>query len=231
MPYVFSNNDLREIYQELVAGGTSSATAANQVLEISQLTDLNTKDFATQTTLAAVLAKIIAAPATEAKQDTGNTSLATIAGKDFATQTTLAAILAKIIAAPATEAKQDTGNTSLSNIDGKLYAPKGNEVTGYVDSITNTAPQDIIAAQGASNYTYISAILVTNSHATVGTIVHIIDDTSAVLFSGYAAPINGGFTVSFPTPIRTSATNKKVQAICLTTGASVTVSVTGFKGT
>jgi hypothetical protein len=33
------------------------------------LTTLNSKDFATQTTLAAVLAKIIAAPATEAKQD------------------------------------------------------------------------------------------------------------------------------------------------------------------
>lgn len=36
------------------------------------------KDFSTETTLAAVLAKIIAAPATEAKQDTGNTSLAAI---------------------------------------------------------------------------------------------------------------------------------------------------------
>lgn len=67
------------------------------------------KDFATQTTLAAVLAKIIAAPATEAKQDT-------LIAKDFATQTTLAAVLAKIIAAPATEAKQDTGNTALSAI-------------------------------------------------------------------------------------------------------------------
>lgn len=51
---------------------------------------------ATQTTLADVLAKIIAAPATEGKQDTGNTSLA--------------AILAKIIAAPATEAKQTALN-------------------------------------------------------------------------------------------------------------------------
>jgi len=59
------------------------------------------KDFATQTTLASVLAKIIAAPATEAKQDT-------LIAKDFATQTTLASVLAKIIAAPATEAKQDT---------------------------------------------------------------------------------------------------------------------------
>jgi len=41
---------------------------------------------ATQTTLAAVLAKLIAAPATEAKQDT-------LIAKDFATQTTLDSIL------------------------------------------------------------------------------------------------------------------------------------------
>lgn len=72
---------------------------------------------ATQTTLAAILAKLLSAPATEAKQDTGNSSLATIAA-GMATQTTLAAILAKIIAAPATEAtlaaleaKVDTCNT------------------------------------------------------------------------------------------------------------------------
>ena len=77
-------------------------------------------DPATQTTLAAILAKIIAAPATEAKQDTGNTSLATIAGVDFATQTTLAAILAKIIAAPATEAKQDSQVTLLTSIESYL---------------------------------------------------------------------------------------------------------------
>jgi phage protein D len=36
----------------------------------SLLNDIKSKDFATQTTLAAILAKIIAAPATEAKQDT-----------------------------------------------------------------------------------------------------------------------------------------------------------------
>ena len=69
---------------------SNNATEAKQDI-------LNAKDFATQTTLAAVLAKIITAPATEAKQDT-------LIAKDFATQTTLAAILAKIIATPATEA-------------------------------------------------------------------------------------------------------------------------------
>lgn len=73
-------------------------------------------DFATQATLAAVLAKIIAAPATEAKQDTIITALGTLNAKDFATQTTLAAVLAKIIAAPATEAKQDTLITGLGSL-------------------------------------------------------------------------------------------------------------------
>lgn len=57
--------------------------------------------------------------ATAAKQDTGNTTLASILAKIIAapaTEASLAAVLAKIIAAPATEAKQDTGNTSLSRI-------------------------------------------------------------------------------------------------------------------
>ncbi len=99
------------------------STAAKQDTGNSSLSTIASKDFATQTTLAAVLAKILAAPATEAKQDTGNTSLSTIAGKDFATQTTLAAILAKILTAPSTEAKQDTGNTSLASIDSKLSNP------------------------------------------------------------------------------------------------------------
>ena len=72
--------------------------------------------------LADILAKIIAAPSTEAKQDTiiGHVdgleaALDTLNAKDFATQTTLAAILAKIIAAPSTEAKQDT---IIGHVDG-----------------------------------------------------------------------------------------------------------------
>ena len=71
------------------------------------LTTLNGKDFATQTTLASILAKIITSPATEAKQDT-------LIAKDFATQTTLAAILSKIIESPATEAKLETVRALLA---------------------------------------------------------------------------------------------------------------------
>lgn len=68
-------------------------------------------DPATQTTLAAILAKIVSAPSTEAKQDAIVTALGLLG-----TQTTTAAILAKLIAAPATEAKQDTQVTALGTL-------------------------------------------------------------------------------------------------------------------
>jgi hypothetical protein len=116
--------------------GVGDATAAKQDTGNTSLATIAGKDFATQTTLAALLAKVIAAPSTEAKQDSIITLLTTLLGytdgiesllttlnsKDFATQTTEAAILAKLIAAPATEAKQDTGNTSLATIAGKDFA-------------------------------------------------------------------------------------------------------------
>lgn len=60
-----------------------------------RLDTLNLKDFATQTTLAAVLAKISADPAT---------------------QTTLAAVLAKLTSDPSTGAKQDTQATKLDTL-------------------------------------------------------------------------------------------------------------------
>lgn len=72
------------------------------LLHTTSLSNLDGKDFATQATSAAILAKLIAAPATEAKQDTSNTSLASI--------------LAKLIAAPATEAKQDNIITELQSL-------------------------------------------------------------------------------------------------------------------
>jgi len=126
------------------ADGNPIATAGNKLAvrdsEVETLlNDIKGKDFATQTTLSQILAKIIAAPATEAKQTAIELILNSLDGKDYstlakqneilvklaaletklssdpATQTTLAAILAKIIAAPATEAKQDT---LIGHVDG-----------------------------------------------------------------------------------------------------------------
>src|SRR3972149_6441716 len=146
---IWNNNDLKAIYNELVLNGGSSSE-----------------------TLIAILAKIIAAPATEAKQDTliakdfaTQTTLAaalakviaapsteakqdTLIAKDFATQTTLAALLAKVIAAPATEAKQDTGNTSLASLLALHYLPKGNEFYGFSSDLVDNIAYDIVPAGG-----------------------------------------------------------------------------------
>lgn len=101
---------------------TGFATELKQNDIITELQSIAGEDFATQTTLAAILAKIIASPSTEAKQDSMIALLTSIDGKDFATQTTLAAILAKLIAAPATEAKQDSAITQLTNLNAKDFA-------------------------------------------------------------------------------------------------------------
>lgn len=72
---------------------TGGATEAKQDDAIAQLTSIAGEDFATQTTLAAILAKIIAAPSTEAKQDDVITELQAIKVLDFATETTLASLV------------------------------------------------------------------------------------------------------------------------------------------
>jgi hypothetical protein len=137
---------------------TGASTSANQATLIA-------KDFATQTTLAALLAKVITAPSTEAKQDT-------LIAKDFATQTTLAAILAKIIAAPATEA-------TLSSI------------AGYVDGIeallTATNVEGTALASAARTVTVSSADII-NNH---GKGIHIILDVTAVATSDVKVKVEG----------------------------------------
>jgi hypothetical protein len=84
------------------------------------LNDIKGKDFATQTILSQILAKIIAAPATEAKQDT-------LIGHVDGVESALAAILAKIIAAPATEAKQDALIGHVDGIEGALTTLNGKD--------------------------------------------------------------------------------------------------------
>ena len=112
----YATTDAQPISASALPLPTGAATDA-------KLDTLIAKDYATQTTLAALLNKVITAPSTEAKQDAMIVLLTTIAGyvdglegKDYATQTTLAALLAKVIAAPSTEAKQDTLISLLSTV-------------------------------------------------------------------------------------------------------------------
>lgn len=98
-------------------------------------------------------------------------------------------------------------------------------------AITDTAEHDLIAAQGAGVTIYVTDVLVTNSHATVGTLVTLKDNTSGglnIICQGYAAAAGGGFSHSFISA-RACGDNKKLIAICGTNGASVYISVSGYK--
>lgn len=101
-------------------------------------------------------------------------------------------------------------------------------VSGFTGAITGVAATDVIAAPGVGLFTYITQILVTNSHASVGTLVTIQTEDGTGLYAGYAGPAGGGFSVSFPVAIKMPVANKKLQAICGTTGANVYVSASGY---
>lgn len=180
----YASTDAQPISAAALPLPTGAATSAKQDTIIGHvdgietaLTTLNAKDFATQTTLAALLAKVIAAPSTEAKQDAMIVLLTSIAGyvdglegKDYATQTTLAAVLAKIIAAPATEAKQDTLIASNAAIQTAVQT-LDNAIAGaemQVDIVTSALPT------GAST----SALQTTGNTAlsAIQTAVQLIDN-------------------------------------------------------
>lgn len=95
--FMFANEEIR-----LQVGNVAPPSIATNVnVSNFPVTQPLPTGASTEITLAALLAKVIAAPSTAANQ-------ATLIAKDFATQTTLAALLAKVIAAPSTEAKQDS---------------------------------------------------------------------------------------------------------------------------
>lgn len=120
----------------------------------------------------------------------------------------------------------------IADLVGKLitlpYANPENFVNGTTSAITDTTSTQAIAAQGAGVRTYITSITITNSHATVGTFVKVLDG-STIAWEGYCAAAGGGFCISLPVPLRGTA-NTAVNIQPVTTGANVIASVAGYKG-
>ena len=109
------------------------------------------------------------------------------------------------------------------------YAQPADFIAGATSDITGTSNTSVIAAQGASVRIYVTQLLVTNSHATVGTFVDIKDGTTTI-YTGYAAAVGGGFSLTLPVPLRLTA-NTALNAACATAGANVRVSASGYKST
>lgn len=139
--------------------------------------------------------------------------------------------IARTAEAAAVSANNDRVNAVFDTVGRQLMFPYCHPADiltpGNSAALAATAPVGLIAAQGAGVRTYVTSISVVNSHASANTIVQILEGTN-VLWTIPAQSGGGGEALSFPTPLRGGA-NATIGAQCLTTGASVYVSVAGFK--
>lgn len=108
------------------------------------------------------------------------------------------------------------------------YAHPGRtwQYAGPTGGITDTADDAIQAAGGAGVRHYLTSLTVVNAHSTVATEV-VIKDGSTVIHRGYAAAAGGGYTITFPTPLRGTAATA-LNVACITTGSATHVSASGF---
>lgn len=173
---------------------SGASTAANQAALIELVDGIETLlgSLGTQETLAAILAKIVAAPSTEAKQDT-------IIGHVDGIEPALNSILAKIIAAPATEAKQDA-LIALSTL------PAGTDRSG---SITDGGTAQQLAAANVSR-----KCLTVQNISDADMWINEIGGTAAVDTAGsWKVPAGSVFSVS---------TNRAVSIVAAATGKKFT---------
>lgn len=110
------------------------------------------------------------------------------------------------------------------------YANKENFTKGTTAAMTATTSTQLIAAV-ASQKIYLTHIMCTNSHATVGTFIMLQDGSGGTtIYEGYAAAVGGGFSATLPIPIATTAGNGLFVAD-VTTGSNVICSGSGYSGT
>lgn len=112
------------------------------------------------------------------------------------------------------------------------YANPENFVSGAITSaMTGTTTTSLVAAPGAGLRNYITTIIVSNSHATVGTDIIIQDGSGGTtLLTIPAASVYGGAVITLPTPLRQPTANTALFCANVTTGASTKVSAVGYKG-
>lgn len=121
------------------------------------------------------------------------------------------------------------GNVNIASVFGAVlpYAQTDSFVSGVTSVITGTTAASVIAAPGSALRNYITQVTVTNA-AAVGTFVDIKDSGANILISGFAAASGGGFTATFPVPLKQLTTNASIDVISRTQ-ASVIAAASGFK--
>lgn len=112
------------------------------------------------------------------------------------------------------------------------YTNPENIVSGAITTpMTGTTSTSLIAAPAAGLRNYITTIIVSNAHATVGTDVIIQDGSGGTtLLTIPAAAVYGGAVINLPVPLRQPTANTALFCANVTTGASTKVSAVGYKG-
>lgn len=130
-----------------------------------------------------------------------------------------------------TDVMVDTnGNPVDYTVASSTYPLPTTPVSGAITTaMTSTTSTLLVAAPGASLRNYITCIIVSNAHATVGTDVIIQDGSSgATLLTIPAAALYGGAAIALPTPLKQPTVNTALYCANVTTGASTKVSAVGF---
>lgn len=106
------------------------------------------------------------------------------------------------------------------------YALPENFVSGAITSaMTGTTSTSLIAAPAGSLRNYITTIIVSNSHATVGTDIIIQDGNGGTtLMVIPAAAVYGGAVINLPVPLRQPTAATALYCANVTTGSSTKVS-------
>lgn len=135
-----------------------------------------------------------------------------------------------------TAVASDDRSDFVTDLTGKQivlpYANPENFVSGAITTaMTATTSTSLVAAPGAGLRNYITTIIVSNAHATVGTDVAIQDGSGGTtLLTIPAAAVYGGAVITLPTPLRQPTANTAIFCANVTTGASTKVSAVGYKG-
>lgn len=188
--------------------GTNLNTSALALEAGGNLAAIAAKDFSTQTTLAAVLAKIIAAPATEAKQDTMITALQLIdnavAGNEFQVDV--------VAALPA-------GTNNIGDVDVLSSAlPTGASTSANQANLSAVSTASITTLASAAT----SAQALASNASRKGLIAHNTDANGVYLKMGttasatsYSVYLGPGDTWIMDTPVYTG----RIDAIWAADGA------------
>lgn len=119
----------------------------------------------------------------------------------------------------------------VSDLAGKLQTSPFAPLELWKSATSSVATQteaDIVAADASYRFC-VTSIVVYNSSA-ADTVLNLYEDGSGGTLKGvYPAPAKGGVALSFPTPICTSAVNKKITIDEVATADAIYVTLTYFK--